>query len=306
MMNKEIVMQKSLEFVNGKWVGKFNGKTVVNTSSKYYAEKKMAEFYQAEAKVAEVNNKLNDEFPIDQRFQFVSDIVKMVAGRKTPSAIITGDGGLGKTYSVVKALKECGLKDMTEFLSESDIGAVTMTSQMFTVIKGYSTAKALYRVLYENRNSTVVFDDCDSVLKDPDALNLLKGALDSFDKRFITWNAEMRDDQLPRLFQFKGGIIFISNMSPEKLDQALKTRSMCMDVSMTLEQKIQRMRTIMKCDEFLPGIPMSYKEEALEVIDQFKGQAKEVSLRTLISTTKIRANDSGNWKQLAKYMLIAA
>ena len=299
-------MQKSLEFVNGKWVGKFNGKTVVNTSSKYYAERKMAEFYQAEAKVAEVNNKLNDEFPIDQRFQFVSDIVKMVASRKTPSAIITGDGGLGKTYSVVKALKECGLKDMTEFLSESDIGAVTMTSQMFTVIKGYSTAKALYRVLYENRNSTVVFDDCDSVLKDPDALNLLKGALDSFDKRFITWNAEMRDDQLPRLFQFKGGIIFISNMSPEKLDQALKTRSMCMDVSMTLEQKIQRMRTIMKCDEFLPGIPMSYKEEALDVIDQFKGQAKEVSLRTLISTTKIRANDSGNWKQLAKYMLIAA
>ncbi len=70
-------MQKSLEFVNGKWVGKFNGKTIVNTASKYYAEKKMAEFYQAEAKVAEVNNKLNDEFPIDQRFEFVSDIVKM-------------------------------------------------------------------------------------------------------------------------------------------------------------------------------------------------------------------------------------
>lgn len=298
-------MQKSLEFVNGKWVGKFNGKTIVNTASKYYAEKKMAEFYQAEAKVAEVNNKLNDEFPIDQRFEFVSDIVKMVAGRKTPSAIITGDGGLGKTYSVVKALKECGLKDMTEFLSEADIGAVTMTDKMFTVIKGYSTAKALYRVLYENRNSTVVFDDCDSVLKDPDALNLLKGALDSFDKRFITWNAEMRDDQLPRLFQFKGGIIFISNMSPEKLDQALKTRSMCMDVSMTLEQKIQRMKTIMQCEEFLPGIPMEFKTDALSVIDEFKGQAKEVSLRTLISTTKIRANNAANWRQLAKYMLVA-
>lgn len=298
-------MQKSLEMIGGKWVGKFNGKVVVKTSSKYYAERKMSEYYEAEVKVAEVNNKLNDEFPIDQRFEFVSDIVKMVANRKTPSAIITGDGGLGKTYSVVKALKECGLKDMTEFLSESDIGAVTMTSQMFTVIKGYSTAKALYRVLYENRNATVVFDDCDSVLKDPDALNLLKGALDSFDKRFITWNAEMRDDQLPRLFQFKGGIIFISNMSPEKLDQALKTRSMCMDVSMTLEQKIQRMRTIMQCEEFLPGVPMEYKTEALAVIDEFKGQAKEVSLRTLISTTKIRANDNGNWKQLAKYMLIA-
>lgn len=301
-------MQKSLECVGGKWIGKFNGKVVVKTSSKYYAERKMAEFYEAEAKVAEVNNKLNDEFPIDQRFDFVSDIVKMVASRKTPSAIITGDGGLGKTYSVVKALKESGLRDMTEFLSESDIGAITMTDKMFTVIKGYSTAKALYRVLYENRNSVVVFDDCDSVLKDPDALNLLKGALDSFDKRFITWNAEMRDDQLPRLFQFKGGIIFISNMSPEKLDQALRTRSMCMDVSMTLEQKIQRMRTIMQMDEFLPLVPYEYKADALAVIDEFKSQAKEVSLRTLISTAKIRANDSGNgnWKKLAKYMLIAA
>ena len=301
-------MQKSLECVGGKWIGKFNGKVVVKTSSKYYAERKMAEFYEAEAKVAEVNNKLNDEFPIDQRFDFVTDIVKMVASRKTPSAIITGDGGLGKTYSVVKALKDSGLKDMTEFLSESDIGAVTMTDKMFTVIKGYSTAKALYRVLYENRNSVVVFDDCDSVLKDPDALNLLKGALDSFDKRFITWNAEMRDDQLPRLFQFKGGIIFISNMSPEKLDQALKTRSMCMDVSMTLEQKIQRMRTIMQLDEFLPTMPQEYKVDALAIIDEYKNQAKEVSLRTLISTVKIRANDSGNgnWKRLAKYMLIAA
>lgn len=299
-------MQKSLEFVNGKWVGKYNGKVVVKTASKYYAERKMSEYYEAEAKVAEVNDKLNEEFPIDQRFDFVSDIVKMVAQRKTPSAIITGDGGLGKTYSVVKALKECGLKDMTEFLSESDVGAITMTDKMFTVMKGYSTAKALYRVLYENRNSVLVLDDTDSVLKDPDALNLLKGALDSFDKRFITWNAEIRDDSLPRLFQFKGGIIFISNMKPEKLDQALKTRSMCMDVSMTLEQKIQRMRTIMQCDEFLPSVPMQYKEEALEVISEHKEKAKEVSLRTLIAMTKIRSNGSPNWKQLAKYMLIAA
>lgn len=299
-------MQKSLELVGDKWVGKFNGKVVVKTSSKYYAERKMSEYYEAEAKVAEVNDKLNEEFPIDQRFNFVSDIVKMVAQRKTPSAIITGDGGLGKTYSVVKALKECGLKDMTEFLSESDVGAITMTDKMFTVMKGYSTPKALYRVLYENRNSVLVLDDTDSVLKDPDALNLLKGALDSFDKRFITWNAEMRDDNLPRLFQFKGGIIFISNMRPEKLDQALKTRSMCMDVSMTLEQKIQRMRTIMQCEEFLPGVPMEYKADALAVIDENKDKAKEVSLRTLISMTKIRANGSSEWKQLARYMLIAA
>ena len=305
MNNKGKQMNGTIDLVAGKYVGSINGKVIVKSTSKYYVQKKMAEVAEVKVQAEAVSSKMNDEFPIDTRFDFVHDIVTMVANKKTPSVIITGEGGLGKSYSVIKALKAAGLKDMTEVLAEADIGAVVMSEKCFSVFKGYSTAKALFRTLYENRNSTIVFDDCDSILKDADALNVLKGALDSFDKRIISWNSELKDDSIPRMFQFKGSIVFISNMSPEKLDQALKSRSMCIDLGMTMDQKLQRMATIIESGDFLPEISKEAKMEALEVIKENKDQAKEVSLRTLISTSKIAENGSSNWKALAKYMLIA-
>lgn len=305
MINKGNEMSGTIDLVNGKYVGSINGKVIVKSTSKYYVQRKMDEMVSVSVKAEAVSSKMNDEFPIDTRFDFVHDVVTMVATKKTPSVIITGEGGLGKSYSVVKALKAAGLKDMTEVIAESDIGSVIVSEKCFTIFKGYSTAKALYRTLYENRNSTIVFDDCDSILKDSDALNVLKGALDSFDKRIISWNSEIKDDSIPRMFQFKGSIVFISNMSPEKLDQALKSRSMCIDLGMTMDQKLERMATIIKSEDFLPNISLASKKAALEVIAENKDQAKEVSLRTLISTAKIAENGSSNWKQLAKYMLIA-
>jgi len=305
MIDKGTKVNGTIDFKDGKYVGTINGKVIVKSTSKYYVQRKMEEATAASVQVQKVSEKLNEEFPIDTRFDFVNDIVTMVASKKTPSVIITGEGGLGKSYSVIKALKQSGLRDMTEVLAESDIGSVISTEKCFVVFKGYSTAKALFRTLYENRNSTIVFDDCDSILKDPDALNVLKGALDSFDKRIISWNSEIRDDSIPRMFQFKGGIVFISNLSPEKLDQALRSRSMCIDLGMTMNQKIQRMRTIVKSPDFLPTVSATAKEQALDLIDEMKDKAKEVSLRTLISTAKIADNGTANWKQLAKYMLVA-
>jgi hypothetical protein len=64
---------------------------------------------------------------------------------------------------------------------------VVNPKKVFTQIKGFSTAKNMFRTLYENNGSTIIFDDCDSILKDAIAINILKAALDSYDKRVITW-----------------------------------------------------------------------------------------------------------------------
>jgi hypothetical protein len=235
MIKKGHNVNATIEFINGKFHGMIDGKVMVKSSSKYYVQRQLADAAKASHVVQQANKELDQEFSIDTRFDFVSDVVKMVAAKKTPSVIITGEGGLGKSYSVKKALESAGLRDMTEVLSESDVGSVITSEKCFVVFKGYSTAKALFRTLYENRNATIVFDDTDSLLKDPDALNVLKGALDSYDKRIISWNSELKDDSIPRMFQFKGGIIFISNLSMDKIDQALKTRSMCIDLTMSME-----------------------------------------------------------------------
>lgn len=241
-------------------------------------------------------------FSINERFEFVQDMIKMLANGDQASVIVTGPGGLGKTFNVFNALQKNGLEDVS-LLDGFDVGTLLSTRKSFVVVKGYSTPKGLYRTLYEYRKGVIVFDDCDSVLKDPVSLNLLKAALDSYDKRIISWRADIRDEDLPTSFEFKGRVIFISNMSSNQLDQAIITRSMVVDLSMTSEQKVERMRYILDQDDFMPEFDMKCKTDAIDLIDILKESVKELSLRTLIQVTKIRKSAGENWKNLAEYTI---
>ena len=91
----------------------------------------------------------------------------------------------------------------------------------------------------------------------------------------------------------------------DKIDQALRSRSMCVDLTMTIDQKIERMETIIKSSEFLPEIKVTFKKEALNLIKSLKDKVKEVSLRSLITVSRIRADGSKQWKDLATYTLMA-
>lgn len=292
----------SFDAKSGNYFAKVGSKTI-KSYSKAYVEKRLKAMVGDVAEAVAMAVEKTNRFNINDRFGFVEKLVTMVAKGVQPSAVITGEGGLGKTHTVTKTLEANGYKDMSD-LAEFQVGAVIRKSKMYTMVKGYSTAKGLYRTLFENNNSVIVFDDCDAVLKDPVALNLLKGALDSYGKRIISWNADMRDDDLPRSFNFEGRVIFISNMDQDRIDQAIRSRSMMIDLSMTLDQKIDRMEYIAKSPEFMPEYTAQHKMDALELIRSVKDDAKEISLRTLISVTKVRASNK-EWKSLAEYMLVA-
>jgi hypothetical protein len=240
-------------------------------------------------------------FTINQRFGFVADMVKMLSSGEQASVVVTGPGGLGKSFTVTQALKDCGFKDHS-VLDEYEVGA-KVSPRSFVTIKGYSTPKGLYRTLYENKDSVIVFDDCDSVLKDQVSLNLLKAALDSYSRRIISWRADIKDEDLPTSFEFKGRVVFISNLSSSQLDQAIISRSMAVDLSMSTAQKVERMQFLLESDGFMPEYDMKHKTEALELINQLKDKVKELSLRTLIQVTKIRKAAGDNWKNLAEYTI---
>jgi hypothetical protein len=173
----------------------------------------------------------------------------------------------------------------------------------FIFIKGYSTAKALYRILYENRDKICVFDDCDSIQKDANAVNLIKAAADSYDDRWVSWYSENPFSDLPRSFKFEGQIIFISNLSYHHVDQAIRSRSMCVDLSMTVDQKIERMAKIVEGEEFMPNLPIEHKRDALEFLKEKRFVVRDLTLRSLISVAKIRTGGSDNWKSLAEYII---
>lgn len=293
-------MTAKIIFEDGKWVGMAGDQRVVKSYDQTRVIKMMAKAGYRNVpiegdRVTDLEEVSQDiRWDINQRFQFVQDLVTMVARRQAVSLIVTGPGGLGKTHTVKSTLDRLGFRDVSGIEADSP-------ERSFKMIKGYSTAKGLYRELFQNRDSIIVFDDCDSVLKDPVALNLLKGALDSYDRRIISWMADLRDEDLPRSFLFNGRVIFISNIRREELDLALKTRAYVVDLAMTLEQKIQRMSVMAEAEDFMPGFSIQHKRDALELIKSAGNSVTDVSLRSLQAVTRIRASAGRDWRQLAEY-----
>lgn len=223
-------------------------------------------------------------FNINQKFDFLSDLTTMVVNGITPSLIIVGEGGLGKTFTITQTIENSGV----------DNNAVAY-------FKGYSTARGLYNTLYDNNGKLIVFDDCDSVLEDKTAISILKSALDSYDKRVISWSAKMnKNDEYPQQFEFTGRIIFISNKNKERIDGAILSRSLVVDLSMTPEEKITRMRTIIS--NVLPNYSDEVKTDALEFLNENKDNYN-INMRTLIMVTKMRQSFPETWFELAKFMV---
>jgi len=292
----------SFDSASSKFVGSVDGKVVVRSKYESAVKDRLAEMSGTIVEAQKAFEEKSERFDINTRFGFVEKLVTMVASGVQPSAVITGEGGLGKTYTVTKTLESHGYKDISD-LADFEVCAVINTRKCFTFVKGFSTAKGLYRTLFENNKSIIVFDDCDAVLRDPVALNILKGALDSYGKRIISWNADMRDDDLPKSFNFEGRVIFISNMDQSKIDQAIRSRSILVDLSMTASQKIDRMDYISKMDEFLPEYDNSIKTDAMDLIRAIKDECKEISLRTLISVCKMRHSNPKDYREFAQYVL---
>jgi hypothetical protein len=224
------------------------------------------------------------QFDINTRFDFLSQLTSMVVSGQTPSLVITGEGGLGKTYTVNKTIEDLNLQP-NEYIS----------------FKGYSTARGLYNTLFDNNGKLIIFDDCDSVLEDKIAINILKSALDSYETRKISWMAKMnKNDEYPNQFEFTGRIIFISNKNRSKIDTAILSRSLVVDVSMTPDEKIERMMYIIS--DILPEYDLSFKMDALNFLNDFKNEC-ELTIRSLIKITKIRYSFPDNWMNLAQYMI---
>lgn len=298
---QQMSVQVTFNASKNRWEGFVNGKKVSHSAHKDYVENKVQMMAGRQATVQQALTRKREEFGINKRFDFVKQMVEMVAGKTVASAIITGQGGLGKSHTVIKALENQGMKNVTD-LADFQVGQVLRASKCYRVVKGFSTAKGLYRTLFEGNRMTLVFDDCDSVLKDPVALNILKGALDSYSERYISWNSDMKDDELPRSFKFEGSVIFISNLELDRIDQAIRSRAMCVDLSMTQEQKVERMEVIAMDKDFLPEYSKDIKQDAISFIRGMVDDVSNLSLRSLIAVCKIRAT-AKDWKDLSKYVL---
>tara|TARA_R110000868_G_scaffold2054_4_gene16036 strand:- start:57 stop:1004 length:948 start_codon:yes stop_codon:yes gene_type:complete len=243
-------------------------------------------------KAAEDASKMSFRSTLEKRdpkimFENLERLTKMVGRGIQPSLVVTGMAGMGKTYIIKQTLTDMGLKESTDFVH----------------FKGRATPAGLFITLYENDDKIIILDDCDSVFKDDDAVNILKAALDSYATRRISYITskplkDSYDQAVPRHFEFTGKIIFISNIAQSKLDEAVKSRSFVADISMNTTQMFVRMEQLM--DKMETRIPIKAKQEALkymkELNEEFAGV--EINLRSFIKAARVAAMGFDNTKDM--------
>lgn len=228
-------------------------------------------------------------FTVEKRFGFMNRVIEMIAKKITKGAVICGPAGIGKTYGVLETLERCGMKEEKDFI----------------IIKGSISPVALYRALHQNRHKTIIFDDCDSALFNEDCANILKAVLDTCDKRIVSWltSASMTGSgaggDLPSSFEFMGQILFISNLSEDRIDSAIVSRSICLDLRMDRKEIMDRIEALspLVCANLLEP------EQTTEIVTWLRDNLDiifDLNLRTLIKLAQLRA-DNIDWEDFAIY-----
>ena len=204
---------------------------------------------------------------------------QLVINGTQPSLLITGSPGVGKTFSVLQELESAGLEKNTDYFHA----------------KGKATAAGMYLTLWEHNGKIIIFDDMDSIFKDDNAINILKGALESEDTREISWLTASviktpEGKIVPKRFDFDGKVIFISNVAQKNIDPAIKSRSFVIEVALTPKDMVQYIEDILP--KILPDERMSLKQFSLDTIKSVaaKNESVKVNIRTLIKAMKIAKN----------------
>ena len=242
---------------------------------------------------------------INKRFEVLD---KMTVGAVTgaiKAMIVTGPPGVGKSFGVEYQLEKYGMFDR-----------ISKNQVKYEIVKGALTPIGLYQVLYKNsdRNCVLVFDDADNIFFDDISLNLLKAALDTSERRRISWNAESRaleENGIPRQFDFKGSVIFITNLqfanirSKRLQDHLAALESRCHFVDLTINtprEKMLRIRSVVANGTMLDRYDFADEQRAelAEFVEENANRFREVSLRLVIKLADLMKSFGDEWKAMAR------
>ena len=239
-----------------------------------------------------------------ERFTILTDMTKAVKSGDVRAMIVSGPPGVGKSFGV------------EEVLNKNDLfNQIAGWKPKYEIVKGTMSSVGLYAKLYEfsEAGSVVVFDDCDGLFYDMLSLNILKAALDTGAKRYISWNTDsrlLRSEGIPDRFEFKGAAIFITNIKFDQVKSkrlrehlnALESRCHYIDLQMdTTREKILRIKQIVAA-----GMLNDYEftedevEEIVSFIVDNKDKLRELSLRMVLKIADLRKSFPASWQSMAK------
>lgn len=238
------------------------------------------------------------------RFDLLIQLTNGLVGQSIRACIVSGAPGVGKTYAIERVLKK--------------------NENPFEIVKGTISAVNLYMLAYRNREprSIIVLDDADSIFMNEDALNIFKVLCDTSEVREVSYMREanvLKDNGIPSRFEFKGGMMFVSNLDFQKyVDEgnskiakhfeALMSRAMYLDLRLhsrrevliwvkylaTMEDGIFSERNILGWDA----------QDVIEYLTENEDHLREVSLRTLFKLIAIKETSGKEWRKSADILLL--
>lgn len=239
---------------------------------------------------------------LTERFQVLEDLAKGAVKGDVKALIVAGPAGLGKSYTVEQVLE-----------------AYDPDGCKSTQIKGYARATGLMKQLYKYRNKgdIVVFDDADTIFYDDTSLNILKAATDSSSKRMISWMSEAKfeDDEgdiIPRRFEFKGTIIFITNLDFDMMIErghklaphlaALVSRAHYIDLAMkTKRDYYVRIKQVVSQGMLKKaGYTKVQEQDIMEFVEKNFNILRETSLRSVLKIAALRRSNPNRFEALAR------
>ena len=248
---------------------------------------------------------------IRQRFEILDEMTTAATTGDIRAMIVSGPPGVGKSFGVERIVEKACLFDQ--------ISGKRLRAE---VIKGSTSALGLYCALYKHSdaNCMLVFDDCDSILLDDTSLNLLKGALDSGKKRKISWLSDshmLSREGVPNSFEFKGSVIFITNLKFDKMKSqklrdhldALQSRCHYLDLTLdTMRDKILRIKQIAQDGELFSEYEFAQceQDEIIDFMEVNKNKFREMSLRMAIKLADLRKSFPLKWKAMAEVTCMRA
>jgi hypothetical protein len=246
---------------------------------------------------------------IDARIRSTFDILERVAegvvSRHIRSAIVAGAAGCGKTHTLEAVLA----------------AAAAAKKISYSKISGTMSALMLYQELYAHaeEGQVLLIDDCDSIFGDLEALNILKAALDSGKTRKVHWNKASRvldDAGVPNLFDFRGAVIFITNIDFTKEIEAEKRltphykalMSRCMYIDMQIHTRREifvRILQVVGSGEFrkLNGLSKEQVAEMVSWLNANLNRVRVLSIRTVLQLSDLVLT-APDWRKMAEAIIL--
>jgi hypothetical protein len=244
---------------------------------------------------------------IGTRFAILDEMSAACIASNIRALIVSGPPGVGKSHGVETQLEKSSLFDR--------LGGKKVR---YEIVKGAMSALGLYSTLYKysDAKNVLVFDDCD-IFHDEDALNILKAALDSGKRRKIFWNTDsrkLRDEGIPNSFEFKGSIIFITNLNFSTARgkiaahvDALQSRCHYLDLTINTERdRMLRIKQVHRDSQDTGGLFKDYDFENQEdqmILDfmwENRDNLSEVSMRMALKIADLVRISTNNWRVLTE------